>query len=422
MFSNNFREGLFDLSIARNPSEVILGWSKLDDDKISKSVIISLDDYEKSAYSPGISNLIQSDDSHLIPYFKNENLYFMNTDLLNDMIASENGPFEFKIDYSIMLDTNYASYIDDFIKGNWQSISNDVFATIDVLLKNDFHYDYLFYMIENYKNSFVSDSTEKISNKKIKFYENLVNLELFKSIDSMKYQHTNQIEYRMTKEEAFISADQIFNGIFNSSHGREMMEIFLPIHKNMVLLLIGIYQVKFSDKSNINSKTRKLFDYSDKVMGIYLEREVMIAHKYFSKAENVKILAKINRGMKTENLYKIIENIAWDFTVPRLMEFFLPRMGEGRFFIPFFLSNDYRLRELLRLFAVKGVVYNTEEGIFLPLSDENTEDYYTRHNFDVKPYFTNKAIEERNSVYKRNCENNFNVIEEQYQKLLGILH
>lgn len=421
MYSTNFKEGLFDLSIARNPREVIIGWSKLDNEEVDKSVVISLDDYKKSAYSPGVSDLVQSNDSHLIPYFKSENLYFMNTELLKNMMISGDQPLEFKLDYSIMLDTNYASYIDDFIKGNWNSMSNEVLLTIDVLLKNDFHYDYWFYMIENYKNSFVSDESEGITNKKIKFYENLVNLELFKNIDTKKYKRTKQLEYMMTRDEALISADQIFNGIFNSNYGKEMMDTFIPIHKNMVLLLLGVFQIKFSDKSNISSKLRKLFEYSDKIIGVYFERELMIAHKYFCKAENVKILAGINKGMKTDNLFKIIENIAWDFTVPRLMEFFLTRIGEGEFFIPFFLSNDYKLRELLKLFAVKGMVYNTQKAFFLPISDENVYDYYTRNNVDVKQYFTSEAIKERKSVYQRNCENEFFIIEEEYQKLLNIL-
>jgi hypothetical protein len=184
---------------------------------------------------------------------------------------------------------------------------------------------------------------------------------------------------------------------------------------------LGILQIKFSDKSNISSKLRKLFEYSHKVIGVYFERELMIAHKYFCKAENVKILAKINKGMKTENLYKIIENIAWDFTVPRIMEFFLTRIGEGRFFIPFFLTNDFRLRELLKLFSVKGIVYNTKKGFFLPISDENTFDYYKRHDVDVEQYFTDEAKIERQGVYKRNCENEFIIVEEEYQKLLNIL-
>ncbi|UNK20804.1 hypothetical protein MNQ98_12665 [Paenibacillus sp. N3/727] len=421
MFSTNFKEGLFDLSIARNPSEVLIGWSKLDNEEAEKSVVVALDDYKKSAYFPGVLDLVRSNDSHLIPYFKSENLYFMDSELLNDMMLSGNQPFEFKLDYSIMLDTNYASYIDNFIKGNWNSIPNEALLTIDVLLKNDFRYDYWFYMIENYKNSFGSEESKGITNKKIKFYENLVNLELFKNIDTMKYKLTRQIEYMMTKDEALISADQIFNGVFNSNNGKEMMNTFIPIHKNMVLLLLGIFQIKFADKSNISTKLQKLFEYSHKVIGVYFERELMIAHKYFCKAENVKILAGINKGMKTDNLLKIIENIAWDFTVPRIMEFFLTRIGEGRFFIPFFLSNDYKLRELLKLFAVKGIVYNKREGFFLPISDENIYDYYTRYDVDVKQYFTFEAIEERKGVYQSNCENEFIIVKEEYQKLLNIL-
>lgn len=421
MLSEKFREGLFDLSIAKNPNEALIGWLKLDNDVFEKNVVISLNEYNKSVYPPNLSNIIHSNESHLIPYFESEYLYFINKDLLADMITNDEKPLGFKVDYSIMLDTNYASYLDDFVKGNWNSISNEVFTTIDVLLRHDFQYDYLFYTIENYINSFASDNTDKNSNKKIRTYENLVNLELFKSIDTTIYQRTGKIDYRITKDEAMLLADQIYNGILNSSSGKEMMNVFLPLYKNMVLLLIGIFQIKFSDKSNASIKMRKLFDYSHEVIGVYLERELMIAHKYFCKTDNVKILSKINKGMKTENLLQIIENIALDFTVPRVMEFFLARIGGTRFFIPFFLTNDRRLRELLRLFAVKGIIFNSEESFQLPISRENSHDYYLDNNLETEQYFSDTAIEEREYVYLRNRDENFIIIEEEYKKLIDIL-
>lgn len=419
--NNIFKEVLYDFSIAKHPSELLHGWTKLNNMEKDKSIIISLDDYEKSAYPPDLLKLINLKDSHFIPYFKNDNLYFLNGELLMEMFNKGNEPFEFPIDYSIMLDTNYASYIDDFVNEKWNTLNNEVFAAIDVLLKNNFHYDYLFYMIENYKNSFVTGDTQGITKRKIKFYENLVSLELFKSIDILKYQNTKQINYLITKNEALISADQIFNGIFNSSDAKNMMKIFLSIHKSMVLLLIGILQIRFSDKSNSNSKMQKLFEYSNDVIGIYFERELMVAHKFFCRPSDVQILNKINKGMNTEKLFGLIENIAWDFSVPRLMEFFLLKGGEGRFFIPFFLTNDLRLRDLLRLFSVKGVVFDTEGGIFIPISDENAETYYASQGINIASYFTDEAILERGNIYKNNRDNNFEVINEQFNKLLKIL-
>lgn len=103
------------------------------------------------------------------------------------------------------------------------------------------------------------------------------------------------------------------------------------------------------------------------------------------------------------------------------MEYFLKSGGEGRFFIPFFLTNDYNLRQLLNLFKVKGVVFDKTGELFVPFPDFITKDYFNDHNCNIELFFTDDVKRKRNLIMKKNLDDNFNVLEEQFKHLVKIL-
>jgi hypothetical protein len=422
--SDNFMQGFYVLSKATVPMDVLAAWMIMENSNDTRA-IVSLDNYHRNVYPSGINKLIETVDSHFIPYFSSGMLYFMENELINEMIMNGSTDTKFKLDYSIMLDTNYASYIDNFVRNSeWSVMNNEVFQVIDVLIRGEYQYDYLFYLIENYRNSFKLEGTEDETirkDKRAKLYRNLVSLELFKNIDKRQYLERGTVSYSITETEAFLLADQIFNGMFNSSNIEEMMSMFKNIHNNMVLLLIGILINKFETKASVPRKIDNLFRFTNDVLGVYFERELVVAHKYFLDSKNVNILNKINKGMNTDRLFKQIENIAWDFSVPRIMEYFLKHGGVGRFFIPFFLTNDYNLRQLLNLFKVKGVLYDKTGDLFVPFPVINTSDYFSENNCDIEMYFTDAVKEQRIKIYQRNTRDNFIVIKEEFNRLVKIL-
>lgn len=422
--SRYFGEGLYGLSQASEPNELFEAWAIMNNSNDTTG-IFSLDNYHKSGYPSGIKKLIESENSHIIPYFSTDKLYFIENDLIKEMIMNGSSDTTFKVDYSIMLDTNYASYIDNFVTNNgWSTMTNEVFQSIDILIRGGHHYDYLFYMIENYKNSFKLEGEEDESirkDKRAKLYKNLVSLELFKSIDQKQYLESGTLSYTISETEAFILADQIFNGTFNASSIEEIMGIFKNIHQCMTLLLIGILISKFENKAGVPKKIDNLFKFINDELGIYYEREFIVAHQYFLNSKNVNMLNKINKGMNTEKLFRQIENIAWDFSVPRIMEYFLKRGGEGRFFIPFFLTNDFNLRQLLSLFKVKGVIFDKIGDLFIPLPIFNTSDYFKEHKCNIEMYFTDDIKQKREAVYQKNLKENFSIIKEKFEMLVHIL-
>ncbi|MFE6799886.1 hypothetical protein ACFVAP_27120, partial [Paenibacillus chitinolyticus] len=102
------KQGLYNLSIASNASEVLESWIMMGDSNNDKVAIISLDNYHRSVYPAALNNLIKSNNSHFIPYFESDKLYFIDNELLAEIFSNQEKDTEFGIDYSIMLDTNYA--------------------------------------------------------------------------------------------------------------------------------------------------------------------------------------------------------------------------------------------------------------------------------------------------------------------------
>lgn len=424
MEDERIKQGLYNLSIATNASEVVEAWVMMGESTEDKSSIICLDNYHKSVYPTELNKLINNTDSHFIPYFETDKLYFIDDELLIETFNNGEKDTIFGIDYSIMLDTNYASYIHNFVSRDHSALNNEIFTTIDLLIRNNFNYDHIFYMIENFKNSFVNiegEDEKTKRDKKAKVYLNLVSLELFKSINREEYIKTGKLQYGITENKAQLQADQIFNGIFNSAYAQEGMDYFLRIQRYMVLFIVGVMQIKFESKTTVHKKVQKLFDFSTNVVGIYFDREFVIAHKYFNSQGDVKILNKINKGMDPAKVRQIIENIAWDFSVPRIMERQLVIGGRGRYFIPFFLSNDRNLRELLRLFKVKGIMQGKSNDFFIPFTKIVTQEYFGAHNCDVEAYFTEEALAHRTATYVNNKDSLPQVIEREFEKLAGIL-
>lgn len=427
MVSDMFQRGLYSLSHATVPNEAHSAWWLMGETKKDKYAIISLEGYNKNIYSKSLDKLINLVDSPFVPYFESGKLYFLDNELVNEMYKNAPHDVTFPIDYSVMLDTNYSSYIQTFVDSkDWSSMGNDVFNTIDILIREDFNYDYLFYMIENYKNSFCNSNSDNVTSdqeRKAGLYQNLVSLELFKNIDKKEYCSKGIVKYNISKQESYMIVDGIFNDMFISSRGKEMMDIFLNIHKAMVLFLIGVLRIRFQSKSNSEYKIRELFEYTNDTLGMYLEREMIVAHKYFIKPTDVPILNRLNKGMNKNKLFKNIENIAWDFTSPRIMEFFLRLRGEGRYLIPLFLTNDRNLRNLLRLYKVKGVIFNKDGTGLIPISSMNSQEYFEEYkcNVNFEEFFNEESTKKRNFKIEFNKLSKFKCIDDEFAKLVNIM-
>ncbi|MGG3622254.1 hypothetical protein ABES25_01575 [Bacillus gobiensis] len=258
--------------------------------------------------------------------------------------------------------------------------------------------------------------------KHLAVYENLYYSELFKSINHGKYINGNKIEFMISENEAKQKTDELIN-IFYKNNNKDVLRMFIDMHQSITLLLIGIWQIQFSSKASAKNKMKKLFEFVKHKVGIYYERELVIALKYFEDTKSVGMLNKINKGGNQEGLLGKIENIAWDFLVPRVIEFQINVNKEKSFFIPLFLSHDKKLKDLIRLFKIKGILLHKETNEFIPISELNTTKFFEEKGLleCLEMLKTDEVIEERSRVRKKNTDNNFEVINNELRKLTQIL-
>ncbi|WP_226530836.1 hypothetical protein [Metabacillus niabensis] len=416
---------LYNFIRAKEPLEIIMQWEIYNDITKDYKLIATSEKYHKDiVYPEGLGSILNQKNTDFVSYFMSEKIFFLDNSILQMMLQNSNVHIPY--DYSIMLDTNYTSYIETFLKkfNASEFTEGSIYKTLDSLLRNNFNYDYTFYLLENYKNLFSSGKEMfTISNQKhLAVYENLYHLELFKSINQQSYINGNEIEFMISENEAKQRTDELIN-IFFKTNNKDKLKVFIDMHQNITLLLIGIWQIQFSSKASAKNKMKMVFEFVINKVGIYYERELITAFKYFENTQSVGMLNKINKGGNQEGLLERIENIAWDFLVPRVMEFQININKEKSFFIPLFLSHDKKLKELIRLFKIKGVLLNKENKEYIPISDLNTTQFFEERGLldSLERLKSEEVMAKRARVREENIDTNFEIINTEIEKLTQLL-
>ncbi|QEK97009.1 hypothetical protein EXD81_06200 [Bacillus amyloliquefaciens] len=167
----------------------------------------------------------------------------------------------------------------------------------------------------------------------------------------------------------------------------------------------------------------KLLEYVQNKVGIYYEREMVIALKYFKNAKSVGIFNKINKGGNQKKLLEKIENTAWDFMAPRVMEYFSNLNSEGRYFIPFFLSHDKNLRELLTLFEIKGVLQDIRTGQLIPFTKISSAELFKNEGVEIDlSFYSQESTNKRRLIYEKNINEGFRILQDEFSELNDIMN
>lgn len=266
------------LSTARNPSEAVLAWSFLQKKYPHLRAIVSLDEYPKETLPYSIIKYTKKPDEYLIPYFSSPNIYFLDDASLTDMFSLNEA--KLKVDYSLMFDTNLASYINKLVRGeSLGNIQSKVISLIDSVLQDDLNTDHLFYMVENAKNVLPllnSDSRSKLVfwralNKN--FRRNMVSLQVFGSIDCKEYKRTSFPKPLATYREAARNAISFCYDFYASDIGKEHMQDFTLLQRLLLLQLIGMLKIQLSTSKSAKNKMKDYFTFIHEVVGAYFDRE-----------------------------------------------------------------------------------------------------------------------------------------------------
>lgn len=418
-------ELLYDLVRVENPTLMPIVWYRHKELTEKHKLMITLENYKANVFPDSLISLINNPNSNFLYYLNPDKIFFCDSKVMQ--LALQDEVAKVKVDYSIMLDTNYTSYIEKFLENHNRPNFKDenTYITFNALLKNNFNYDYTFYLIENYYNLFAAGEenyTTKNTNH-IKLYNNLLNVELFKSINHPLYLQNGRIEFLITEDEAKQNADLIIERIF-SDKNKEMLSMFIDYHRTMTLLLIGIWKIQFSSNQSAKNKMKKLFMFIEEKVGIFFERELVLAYNYFEKYSSVSLLNTINKGKTPKNLMKKIQNIAWDFLVPRIMEIQINVHKDHTYFVPFLLTGDKNLKELMRQFRIKGFLVAEHTNSFIPFSDLATTKFFEDKGLKdvLENLKTEEVLEKRNRVRIHNEKYISQVILEEFNELANLLN
>ena len=309
-----------------------------------------------------------------------------------------------------------------------KTMHHRVVAFVDDILNDDLNFDYFYYMAENVKE--VKNIHQCAAYSPLKFWKtlskkfrnNLVSLQLFRSIDCAEYKRTSNPKPRFTHREAARRAINFSHSYYASEEGRAQVLSFALMQRVILLQVIGMVKIQLSSNKSAKHKISEFFDYVNDVVGVYLDREAIVAHKYFVDPRLISMLEKIKKSQKApRRLLKKLDNIAWDMAAPRLMETLIMSQGMGDFFIPMFISFDGGLKQVLKAYEVKGVVFDSRRGGLIPLPRVNTEDYFKAHGCADALLKISEKRDERSDKPTANRDTVHQLIKREYGVLRKLL-
>ena len=422
-------------SVAQKVDDVLVAWSKLKARHPKLSGIVHLDNYEHSTMPASIKKYTQAPNDYLVSYYISDSLYFIDDVMIREIL--DNNEKKFAVDYSIMFDTNMASYINRLVQGkaigdNRGELQGKVLRVIDDLLRDNLNFDFIFYMLENIKN--VATKGDFYTSSKLKFWmslnkdlrENITSLHLFSSIDNKLYKKTLNPKPMLSHRQSVRKAIDASFDFYRGKVGREQAEQWILFQRMMLLCLIGMIQIQLASNRSAKNKMSEFFNFMHEVTGAYMDREAQFALNYFLSPSSASILNKVHKGCNTKRLLKRLDNIAWDMLAPRYMEKLLTHSATGscEYFVPYFLSFDNGLREMLNQHKIKGAIYHRETGDVISFPGNDSGGLYEKNGLKnvIERFFSSELKSERESRVKLNRVSVHKAIIEEYDKLKQVIN
>jgi hypothetical protein len=228
--SDEYRRLILDLNLAKTSAEVISCSLPFILKNSDNKIVIGVDNETNAYMSDALK--IQSVDSKTFirSYYSRDPLYFVDQNLLAQTIL--NGEVKFPIEYSIMIDTNLASYINKYMmKGNLGKNWKEIVNVIEHLLYFGLDFNYFFYIFENtklilpiyemYENKNIKPEKDEFWNEiNSKQKENLISLNQFIEIDTQKYRDSGSMKSKISVNDAEKKAKNNMCNFYYGEHLR----------------------------------------------------------------------------------------------------------------------------------------------------------------------------------------------------------
>ena len=343
-YAMGFYELLFKFYQAKGAKNSMLTYEDYYDECVKYDLYVISSDKNTALNFPVLKDIMSFDNIKTI--FKYPNLSFLNPRVVKGMRNGERAPLA--VDYSISFEANTARYLHDYMRLGAEKVPKKFVDTLTFLLDNNINLDPMFYILENVAKG--EDSQE--------FYDNLVSIKKLMTCDMEHYKSTNEI--KSIYDDKKVVEDSIIEVETLKSKYKKVLETTKLSHLMMKSILLIIIIARFKHKNNMKLQLEYVLKFmNDKMKKIYL-RELSIGVEYFEK-KHLEFFKKINNKDK---FFKAIDNMAWDFTVIRLLEMFFSSKPnpEADFFIPFIFTLDKGLLESIEMYYCKDfLIFNNEK-------------------------------------------------------------
>lgn len=309
--------------------------------------------------------------------FKYPNLCFLNPEIIKGMENGQRVPL--RIDYSVSFEANTSRYLHDYMKYGKEKVPEKFMKTLKFLMDENINLDPMFYILEN-----VAKGEESSD-----FYENLISIKKLMTCDMKYYNETKETENSIGKIKSIYSDEKVIQDVKEEvetlkTEFKEMLEITQKNHLIMRVLLLLIIIARFKYKDNMKLQLEYIVKFMNDKIKIMFLRELSIAVEYFEKKQ----LEFFNKTNNKKNFFDAIDNMAWDFTIIRLLEihFSSKPNPDADFFIPFIFTLDKGLLESIEMFYCKDFLILKNEKRTIPIPYKSLMPKIEKYKLDK--YFT----------------------------------
>ena len=270
----------------------------------------------------------------LLYLFSDDNLYCLNQKSLSNILQgkSEN----LKIETIISLDTQIQSYLYRLYNERTQTIPNNILEVLNLINGRSWLIDCVAYTMEN-----------------ALFDPKFLDTDLYKAntlaLESFVFKNPIKAKYRTRR--IIDSSKEIFASTY-SDHYRMQ-------YKLIYLALLVMTNISFNYKTlSLKGKELTITKYFHEKIGILSDREINLAKLFFTYGTKLRFFGKIQTGRN--DLIKNLKNMAWDiFHINNTINNIAKQTTDhADFTMPFFVTYDQRLREIIPLYKIKAAAFN----------------------------------------------------------------
>lgn len=331
-----------ELQLASTEMEAFIVWTRHREQLKDASLILSVPG--PSPFGVRLPKLLQGG-GRLISTFAHGNLFFLNEHIYTEMGAERECTFP--ITYTVSFDTNAASYLRGLLEDRDTSAHKDLKQLLLCVYPHKLNWQVIPYLFENAEAIVTRKNDQAI-------FETILAAEKLEDIDIEHLRHSGELRFSDDQNLAISraakrlsdTARQFTSGMHNTILQRwEVMYV--------AVLFMAIEQIQRPGAARAPKKLKALVKFMDEELHAMFLEFLFVAWDWFNGGRQTTIFGKLQRS--APNLLAKAQNISWDVLhVMQMRQEATFHAGEGTFLVPFFLTFDQALADLVSLCAIKS--------------------------------------------------------------------